>query len=380
MTVDALDLIHRALQHLVGLVGGVEEFQLGAGFQQTVRRHRHHPHREPPGQGEPQGAAGAVPQLPVQRRGREGNAPGRAGGVGVFHLHHHAPRAEPAMPEPTAQRFGEPAQQGMQGVEVVSVGGEDVGDPVLRFHLRREHRPGVDAPAPGPEQPSPRAEDGAQLALGELGDLTDSLQLVFVEPEEDVLGYSGKQRHQMGSQESGLGADRDQHRPVPAILPPFRPAIQPPDPGRRLRYQLVGRRTHREREPEPGGGLPADSLGHVHQRSEEPLGAGQIEKGVAIAARLDDRRVDPENLVQGARGAGVEPGVGRQQHQVGAELLRLPHQHSAGDARRPGLGRQRKHGGPVGARRRHGQRTAPQRRRCHPLDGGDEGWWVDEEH
>jgi hypothetical protein len=284
------------------------------------------------------------------------------------------------MPEPAAQRFGEPAQQAMQDVEIVAVGGEDVGDPILRFHFRREHRPGVDAPALGPEQPSPRAEDGTQLALGDPGDLTDPLQLVLVEPEEDVLGYSGEQRHQMGSQESGLGADRDQHRPVPAILPPFRPAIQPPNAGRRLRYQLICRRTDREREPEPGGGLPADSLGHVHQRSEEPLGAGQIEKGVAIAAGLDDRRVDPENLVQGARGAGVEPEIGGQQHQIGAELFRLPHQHPAGDAGSPRLGRKREHGGPIGARGRDGQGPAPQRRRRHPLDGGDEGWWVDEEN
>ena len=86
------------------------------------------------------------------------------------------------MPEPAPQRFGEPAQQGMQGVEIVAVAGEDVGDPKLRFHFRREHRPGVDAPALGPEQSSPSAEDGAQLALGDLGDLTDPLQLVLVEP------------------------------------------------------------------------------------------------------------------------------------------------------------------------------------------------------
>jgi hypothetical protein len=327
----------------------------------------------------PQGAAGALPQLPVQRRGGERNAAGRAGGVGVFHLHHHAPGAQSAMPEPPAQRFGEPAQQGMEDVEIVGVGGEDVGDAILRFHLRREHRPGVDAPALGAEQPSPRAEDGTQLALGDLGDLTDPLQLVLVEPEEDVRGYPGEQRHRMGSQESGLGTDGDQHRPAPAILPPFRPAIQPPYSSRRLRYQLIRRRAHRERKPKPGDGLPADSLGHVHQGSKEPLGTGQIEKGVAIAAGLDDRRVDPENLVQGARGAGVEPEIGGQQHQIGAELFRLPHQHPAGDAGSPRLGRKREHGGPIGARRSHRQRSAPQRGRRHPLDGGDEGWWVDEE-
>jgi hypothetical protein len=283
------------------------------------------------------------------------------------------------MPEPAAQRFGEPAQQGMQGAEIVGVGGEDVGDPILRFHFRREHRPGVDAPALGAEQPSPRPEDGAQLALGDPGDLTDPFQLVLVEPEEDVRRYSGEQRHQMGSQESGFGTNGDQHRPVPAILPPFRPAVQPSYSSRRLGYQLICRRPHGEREPEPGDGFPADSLGHVHQGSEEPLGAGQVEKGMTIAAGLDDRCVDPENLVQGARGAGIETEVGRQQNQIGAELLRLSHQHPAGDTRSPGLGRKREYGGPVGARGRHRQRTAPQRGRHHPLDGGDEGWGVNEE-
>jgi len=282
------------------------------------------------------------------------------------------------MPEPPAQRFGKPAQQGMQGAQIVGVGGENVGDPILRFHLRWEHRPGINAPALGAEQPSPRAEDGTQLALGDLGDLTDPLQLVLVEPQEDVFRYAGEQRHRMGSQEPGLGTDLHQHRPR-SPLPSFRPTVQPPYSSRRLRYQLICRRADREREPEPGNGFPADALGHVHQGPEEPLGAGQIEKGVAITAGLDDRRVDPENLVQGAGGAGVEPGVGGQQHQIGAELFRLPHQHPAGDTRRPGLGRQREHDGPVGARGRHGQRAAPQRGGRHPLDGGDEGWGVDEE-
>ena len=287
------------------------------------------------------------------------------------------------MPEPAAQCFGEPTQQGMQDVEIVGVGGEDVGDPVLRFHFRREHRPGVDAPALGAEQSSPRPEDGTQLALGDLGDLTDPLQLVLVEAEQDVLGNSREQLHQVWCEKGRLASSRHQHGPVrsqPSSRPAVQPScLQPAYPGRRFRNQLVPRRTDREREPEPGGGFPADSLGNVHQRSEETFGAGQIEKGVTIAARLDDRRVDPENLVQSSRGAGIKSGVGRQQHQIGAELLRLPHQHSAGDTRGPGLGRKREHGGPIGARGRHRKRTTPQRRRHHPLDGGDEGWWVDEE-
>lgn len=377
-SVHRFDLIHRALQHTVGLVGRFEQIELGAGFQQAVRRHAHHPHRETPGERKLQSTAGAVPQLPVQRRRREGNPAGRGGRVGVFHLHHHASGAESAMPKPPAQRFGEPAQQGMQKVQIVGVGGEGVGDPVLRFYFGREHRPGVNAPALGAELPSPCAEDGTEVALRDLGDLADPFQLVLVEPEEDVFGHAGEQRHQMGRQEPGLGTPGHQHRPWPSH-PSFRPTVQPPYSSRRLRYQLVCRRADREREPEPGNGFPSDALGHVHQGSEEPFGAGQVEKGVAIAAGLDDRCVDPENLVQGARGAGIEAGVGRQQHQIGAELFRLSHQHPAGDTSRPGLGRQREDGGPIGARRRHGEGTAPQRGRHHPLDGGNEGWGVDEE-
>ena len=73
-------------------------------------------------------------------------------------------------------------------------------------------------------------------------------------------------------------------------------------------------------EPEPLPDLALHPRRDVDRRAEQPAGAGEIEKGVAVAAGLDDRRVDPEDLVQRARGAGVEPRVGWQQHQVGAAL------------------------------------------------------------
>ncbi len=100
---------------------------------------------------------------------------------------------------------------------------------------------------------------------------------------------------------------------------------------------------------------------------------------MAVAARLDDRRVDPEDLVERAGGAGVEPGIGRKEDQIGAELPGPAHQHAPRHARRLRLGREREDGGAVGARRGHGKRPAPERRGDHPLDGGDEGRRIDEQ-
>ena len=52
---------------------------------------------------------------------------------------------------------------------------------------------------------------------------------------------------------------------------------------------------------------------------------------------LDDRRIDPEDLVQRAGGPGVASRVRGKQHQVGAELPGSPHQHPSLDAGRPGF-------------------------------------------
>ena len=146
-----------------------------------------------------------------------------------------------------------------------------------------------------------------------------------------------------------------------------------------LAHQLVGGDAHRDRQPEPLAHLALHPRGHVHRRAEEPPGAGEVEKGVAVAARLDDRRVDPEHLVERARGPGVELRVGRQQHEIGTALERLPHRHAPLDARQPRLRREREDGGAVGARRRHRDGPRPERRRDEAFDGGAEGGRVDEE-
>lgn len=380
--------INRPLQRVGprrGAVGGrIEEIELGPRLDQSVHRHRHRPHRDAPGHGQGERAAGPVPQLAIERLRRQRQGARGAAVVGVFDVHQDPAGGEPAPAEPPPQRFGEPAQQGVQDVLVVGVGGERVREAVFRPDLGGEHRPRVDAPAPGAKQPPPRAEDGAELALGDSGHLADPLELIFVEPEEDVLGDLGEQLHRMGRQERGFGSIRNEQGPPVsrpsrhAAAPPS--GVQPSDPRGRFRHQLVDRGADGERQPEPGGRLAPDPLRHVHHRAEEPLRAGEIEKGVAVAARLDDRGIDPEDFVQRAGGAGIEPGIGREEHQIGAELPRLPHRHAADDARRPGLGRERQHRGAIGPGGRDRQGPAPQRRGHQPLDGGDEGGRIDEEH
>ena len=380
MTVDVFDAVDRLLQHVVRRLRRFEEIQLCLRLEQPVHRHRHRPDRDPSRHRKTQPAAGALPELPVQSRRRKCHAARRGGGVGVFDFHHHPPGGEPSPPEPPALRFSEPAQQRVQDAEIVGIGGEGMGQAVFRLHFRRQHRPRVDSPALRPKQPAPRAEHGAELALGDLGHLADSLELIFVEPEQDVLGNAGKQRHQMRRQELRLSAAGNQHGPWGLSIPPNRPTAQPPDTRRRFRDQLVHRGAHRQRETEALAGLTSDPFRDVHQRTEEPFGAGEIEKGVAVAARLDDRRIDPKDLMQRAGGASVEPGIGRKQHEVGTELLRLAHQHSPSDSRRLCLRRKGEHNGAIGARRSDGERPAPERRCHHSLDGSDEGGWVDEEN
>ena len=162
--------------------------------------------------------------------------------------------------------------------------------------------------------------------------------------------------------------------------PSGRPAIQPSSPRRRLRHQFVHRRAHRQREAKPRSRFPADPFRDIHERAEEPFGAGEIEKSMAVAARLDDGRIDTKNLVQRAGCASVEPWIGGKQHEIGAELLCLAHQHPARDSRRLRLGRQGEHGGAIGSRWCDDERPAPKCRCRHALDGGDEGRGVDEQN
>jgi len=248
-----------------GVVGGrFEEIQLRPSLEQPVHRHRHRAHRDTPCHRQREGLAGSLPELVVQCRRGQRNSPGGSGTVGVLHFHHHPPGGESAPPQPQALGFGEPAQQRVQDAEIVGVGGECMGHAVLRSHFRRQHRPRIDAAALRREQPSPGAEDRAQLTLGDLGHLADPLELIFVEAEQNVFGNTGEQLHRMGRQEGCLAAARNQHWPWGLSVPPYRPAAQPPSPRRRLRHQLVHRCAHGQRETESRFRFPADPLRDVH--------------------------------------------------------------------------------------------------------------------
>jgi hypothetical protein len=265
----------------------------------------------------------------------------------------------------------------VQDAEIIGIGGERMGQAILRFHFRRQHRPGVDAVALRPKQPAPRAKDGAEPALGDLGHLADPIELVLVEPEQDVLGNPREQLHQMRRQELLLAPAWNEHGPWGLSVPP---CFQPPYSRRRLRHQLVHRSAHRQRETEPRFGFPADPFRDVHEGAEESFSAGEVEKGVAVAARLDDRRIDPKDLMQRAGDASVEPGIRRNQNEIGTELPCLAHQHPPCNSRRLGFRRKGEDSGAIGARWSDGEGPAPERGRDHPLDGGDESWWVDEQH
>ena len=326
----------------------------------------------------------------VERLTAERNAARRMGVIGVFHLDGEPSSREAAPPELAPQRLGQPAEQGVQHAEVVGVGGEGVGESILRLHLGGQHRPRVDPACLRAKQPPPAAEHGAQLALADGGDLPDPLELIFVESNPDVVGYLGKDRHHMRGKERRFRTRGNEQGPDvgpeggktgrrEGSLPPSHPPVFPSGSGRRLRHQLVDGHPDGERQPHPLQRLAPDPLRYIHCWAEEPLGAGEIEKGVAVSARLDDRRVDPEDLVERAGGAGVEPGIGREEDQIGTQFPGPAHQHAPRHARRLRLGGEREDGGAVGARRRHRKRSAPECRSDHPFDGGDEGRRIDEQ-
>jgi hypothetical protein len=266
----------------------------------------------------------------------------------------------------------------MQNGKVVGVGGERMRDPVFGPYGRRQHRTRIDTQRLIVKQPPPPSEHRAQLAFPNGCHLADPFELILVEPLQDVGRDAGKQRYPMRREKRRLVSSGDHHRPDRCIGPPARPPARPPNPRGRLRHQLVDGRADGEGKPQPLARLPANTLGDIHQRAEQPLGAGEVEERMTVAARLDDGRVDPEDFVERARSPGIERRVGGEQDQVGAEPPGEPDQHPPPDARRLGLGRERQHGSAVGSGWGYGQRPAPEGRGCHSLDGGDKGRGVDE--
>jgi hypothetical protein len=394
------DSIDRPLQQLAPLRDRLfPQRELRIGLHQLIRRHRHRPHRDATRQGEREPSLHSLPDLVVERLTAERNAARRMGVIGVFHLDGEPPCREAAPPELVSQRLGQPTEQGVQDAEIVAVGGEGMGESILRLHLGGQHRPSVDPPRLRAKQPPPAAEHGAQLALADGGDLPDPLELIFVESNPDVVGNLGKNRDPMRGKERRFRTIGNEQGPdvgrtdgqtdrrtglfPPAVhtvlTVPTVPTVHPSCSGRRLRHQLVDGHPDGERQPQPRERLAPNPLRHIHRGAEEPLGAGEIEKSVAVAARLDDRRVDLEDLVERAGGAGVESGIGGKKDQIGTKLPGAAHQHAPRHTRRLRLGRKREDDGAIGARRRHSKRPAPKCRSDHPFDGGDEGRRIDEQ-
>lgn len=279
---------------------------------------------------------GGVPELLIERLLREGNAPPGPRVIGELHLDLQPPRREPSLPEPLPQRRSQPLQQRMQHGEVVGVGAQGMRQAVLGFDLGRQDRPGIDAASLGAQQPSAASENGAQLALADDSHLPDPLELVFIQPQPDIVGDFGQHAHQVRREERSLTTAGDEKSRIDL-------SAGPTDAGRRLGDQLVHGDPDHERQPQPFPCFPPDPFGDIDRRAEKPLGTREIEKSMAVPAWLDDRGVDPKNLSQRAGSAGIEPRIGGQQHQVGAELAGPPHQHAPRNSRRLRLGRERQH-------------------------------------
>jgi hypothetical protein len=176
---------------LNGLDGLDEELQLCVRFDQPVGPEGHRAYRNPARHGERERVLGRLPELPVEQGRGQRDAPSGAGRVGVFHLESEPPRREPPLAEPPAQGFRQPPQHEMQHAEVIGIARQRMGQAILRFDLRRQHRPGIDAAGLRAEQAPAPPEHRAKLALADGRDLADPLELVVVEPPADVVGHFG---------------------------------------------------------------------------------------------------------------------------------------------------------------------------------------------
>ncbi len=79
----------------------------------------------------------------------------------------------------------------------------------LGLLLGREHRPRIDAPRLRPQHAAGAAEDGAERALGDGGDLADEIELVVVEPAAHAGVEVGQDVERMGREEAGLVSAED---------------------------------------------------------------------------------------------------------------------------------------------------------------------------
>jgi hypothetical protein len=217
----------------------------------------------------------------------------------------------------------------------------------LRLPLWRQHRTRVDASSPGPEHPAATAEDGAERGLGNGRYLTDKLELIILQPYAYAGIELGQHLERLGSEKLPLISCRDIQQ-LTALLSattrcagtrPVRPSIRPSVRlYSRLTHQLVGGDAHREGKSQSLARLLPDTGSDVLWRTEESAGAGEIEERMPVTTRLYGGGKDPQDLVQRARSASIQPGVGWQNDEVGTEPLGLSYRHSPYQPCPPGLG------------------------------------------
>lgn len=207
--------IHRLLQRrslrLRERRSVLPQLELSIAIVQIRGDERDAPHRDPAGERLVEGAARGAPEFHVE--GARGQAHAALGGgvVGVAHREVQPARGVPALAQPSAQPFGERAEDALQFAPVVGVGDQLVVHAAFIAHRGRQHRAVVDAVRVLVEGAAHPPERGAERRLAQGGHVADLVEVIVVQAFADLVGHVGQQRHRFRCEETGLVSRR--HRP-----------------------------------------------------------------------------------------------------------------------------------------------------------------------
>ena len=86
----------------------------------------------------------------------------------------------------------------MENAQVVGVGRQGVGHPILGADFRRQHRPWIDAARAGAKLAPFASQDRVEIRFGDRGDVADDIELVVIEPLPDTIRRAGQLVDVMG--------------------------------------------------------------------------------------------------------------------------------------------------------------------------------------
>ncbi len=235
----------------------------------------------------------------------------------------------PALPaQPAAGGFHQGVEGAFDDGGIVGVGAEVMVDGHARRRLPgREHRGIVDAPHCGKDERRPSADQRFQLLPVQDRDFKRPVQIV-VGHEPKVGSFDPRKQVKRQRRDQGGFFTFADH----VFAGGFDQA------GGHLGGKLVGGHRPDRIQAQIGADLPLEAPGHVYRRTEQPAGAGGVDKQVPVAlARLHQGGKRQGPAKQAVHGPLVAVGPGAVHGGIRAAALCLGKEHPLADAGAEGL-------------------------------------------